>query len=141
MISRAWAFLLCLCLSVPGLFAAQLRAAEPTQGAVKIEMPLFEGGAGKDFSLECARDYELTGAWDVQLAGDRVATFRDGKFTLGEWGGTYRPVRAENQGQRWNLTSEQVVGSIVATPTRLSGAVVVRNGGSQRTEKLTGVNR
>src|SRR5947207_8394967 len=102
----AWITRLSLVFCVLSSFtsAGRCRAAEP----IKIEIPLFEGGAGRAFYLECARDYELTGTWDVLLDDARELKFRDGKFTWGAWKGTYEPVRPEAVGERWNLSGEGV---------------------------------
>src|SRR6266550_3496068 len=40
------------------LIALLLLSSAPARAQVTIEVPLFEGGAGKAFFLQCAREYE-----------------------------------------------------------------------------------
>jgi raffinose/stachyose/melibiose transport system permease protein len=128
--------------------AGRAWAREP----IKIEVPLFEGGAGKDFFLDCAREYELCGMWDVVLepkgeaAGSKaVWSFRDGKFVVekqgGSQGGTYENVRTEKEGQRWNLNADGLVGTILVSPESFSGEVKTRVGGVEFTQRVSGKKR
>jgi ABC-type sugar transport system permease subunit/ABC-type glycerol-3-phosphate transport system substrate-binding protein len=117
---------------------AQARAGAP----IKIELPLFEGGAGKDFFLDCAREYELCGTWDVELRGEKeIWSFRDGKFLAGKLGGKYENVRTETNAQRWNMSADGLVGTILANPESFSGEVKVRRGGIESTQQLIGKKR
>ena len=45
-------------LLVPAAARADITAVASPAEKITIEMPLFEGGAGKDFFLQCARAYE-----------------------------------------------------------------------------------
>jgi len=58
-----------------GIFLILLLCVSPASAQVRIEMPVFEGGAGLDFFFECARTYEKeTPGMIVDLYGDpRIA--------------------------------------------------------------------
>src|ERR1700753_3178323 len=47
-----------LCSSVVNILLCFLLLNSHAQAKITIEAPLFEGGAGKAFFLQCARDYE-----------------------------------------------------------------------------------
>ncbi len=117
---------------------AQARGAAP----IKIELPLFEGGAGKAFFLDCAREYELCGTWDVMLgAKAAVWSFRDGKLLAGDQLGKYENVRTETDGQRWNITADRLVGTLLANPESFSGDVKISAGGVETTQRVSGRKR
>ena len=130
-------------------------AALARGGVKKIELPLFEGGAGKDFFLDCAREYELQGTWEVVDEGGKAVTLpspgvpgegkglviRDGKFSWGEVRGTYTDIRQEKEGRRWNLVAENLVGTVVADAERLSGELKLREAGGERVVKIRGNKR
>ncbi len=111
---------------------------------------MFEGGAGKEFFLDCAREYELQGQWSAQLVdvgpgasaahgSDQKLSFRSGKFVLGNLHGTYTNGGQEKTGYRWNLSAPGLTGTIHATPLRLEGRVTLSDPAGQRTVKLTAV--
>jgi hypothetical protein len=54
-------------------------------------------GAGKDFFLECARDFELTGTW-VDDQTKQELKIGQGKWRFGDAQGTYENVRGEKEG-------------------------------------------